>query len=114
MLKLSFENYQSKGQNKFRVDLAAPFIAWRPDMVKIKQDFAPYAKYKNIIVIGNGGSISSLEAYWRAFGGGRSEKKLTIVATMEPDYILMVRKQNPLNETLVIAISKSGNTVGVI
>ena len=114
MLKLSFENYQSKGQNKFRVDLAAPFIAWRPDMVKIKKDFAPYAKYKNIIVIGNGGSISTLFAFWRALRLTPYTKHLTIVPTMEPDFIARIKSQYPPADTVVIAISKSGDTVGVL
>ncbi len=114
MLKLTLANYRSSGRNKFSVEPTAPFIAWRPDMGKIKQDFAPYDKYHNIIVIGNGGSISTLSALHHALYPTPSTKRLTLVPTMEPDLITRVKKENPVADTLVIAISKSGDTVGVL
>lgn len=114
MLKLSFENYQPSSQNKFSVDPTAPFIAWRPDIAKIKEDFAPYKTNKNIIVIGNGGSISTLESFWSALRPATDDKRLTTLTTMEPDFIARVKSENPAANTLVIAISKSGDTVGVL
>jgi glucose-6-phosphate isomerase len=113
MLKLSFANYEAESQGKFVVDPQAPFIAWQPNVEVIKKEFGLYAKYQNYVVIGNGGSISTLEALWRALGAS-SAKKLTIVPTMEPDFLTLVKKENPLQDTLVIAISKSGDTVGVL
>ena len=114
MLKLTLANYQTGGKNKFSVDLAAPFIAWRPDIAKIKKDFAPFKNYKNIIVIGNGGSISTLFAFWRALHPADSRHQLIIVPTMEPDYIARIKGQYLSDDTVVIAISKSGDTVGVL
>jgi len=114
MLKLTLMNYQASGQNKFRVDPTAAFIAWRPDIAKIKQNFAPYENYKNIIVIGNGGSISTLFAFWRALHPAAAHRQLIIIPTMEPDYITRVKSQYPPTESVVLAISKSGDTVGVL
>jgi len=112
MIKISFENYKAASDGKFTCDAEAPFIAWRPDIETIKKEFAPYDKYQNYIVVGNGGSISTLEALWRALGS--SSKKLTIVPTMEPDFLVLVKRENPVKDTLVIVVSKSGDTVGVL
>ena len=80
-----------------------------------------YDNPKNIIVLGNGGSISSLKAFYefliRYSVSGRyadSERNLYIVDSPEPGPINKIRENCGVCDSLVLAISKSGNTQGVI
>ena len=66
------------------------FVKDRPPIEKIKEIAKKYANYKNIIVIGNGGSITSSFAFYSALGDGK--KNLHILHTMEPDYINKIKK----------------------
>ncbi|MFW6311913.1 MAG: hypothetical protein ACOC1K_06730 [Nanoarchaeota archaeon] len=88
------------------------FVKDKPPIKKIKQLASKYSKYKNIIVIGNGGSITSSQAFYTALGN--MKKKMYVLNTMEPDYVNKLKKNCKKKDTLVIPISKSGNTVGVI
>ena len=113
-MKLIIENFHEKESHKDKFPQSWPeFATYKPDITQIKKQFAPYEKYKNYIVIGNGGSISSLVGFWGAFGSS-SSKILEIVSTMEPDYLHELKQKYHTRDTLVIAISKSGTTVGVI
>ena len=113
-MKLTIENFSEKVSHKEKFPEAwAEFVTYKPDITQIKKQFEPYEKYKNYIVIGNGGSISSLVGFWGAFAY-QSKKNLEIVSTMEPDYLYDVMNRYHQKDTLVIAISKSGTTVGVI
>jgi len=113
MLKLILENYRAAPRKDKFPKIWPEFVGYQPDIQQIKRQFAPYEKYKNLIVVGNGGSISSLHGFWGALGG-KSEKNLEIVSTMEPDYLNYVERKYRQDDTLVIAISKSGTTVGVL
>jgi len=70
-----------------------------------------YRHYKKIILIGNGGSITSFWTYYKALP---HDRKAYLLNTMDPDLIAGVKKKCYKNDTLVVVISKSGNTVGVI
>jgi len=113
-MKLTFGNYseQKRFDGSFPVSWSE-FVTYKPSPTQIKKQFAPFLKYKNYIVIGNGGSISSLNGYWGALGVG-SKKNLAIVDSMEPDYLRALIAKYKSATTLVVAISKSGTTVGVI
>lgn len=113
-MKLTIENYCERAAHKDKFPGGwAEFATYKPDITQIKKQFEPYEKYKNYIVTGNGGSISSLVGFWGAFAH-QSKKNLEIVSTMEPDYLHDVMNRYHQKDTLVIAISKSGTTVGVI
>ncbi len=112
-MKLHFENYSKSGGGVSFPDSWPEFVTYEPSVTEIKKQFAPYEKYKNYIVIGNGGSISSLNGFWGAFGV-QSRKNLEVVSTMEPDYLRSITDKYQSDDTLVIAISKSGTTVGVL
>lgn len=77
-----------------------------------------YGRPKNIIVIGNGGSISSLKAYYAFLADNNVEKdrfaNLYIIDSQDPDYIKYVNDRCSISDTLVCPISKSGNTQGVL
>lgn len=67
--------------------------------------------YDNIIVVGNGGSITSYDAYIGALG---SKLKSYTVWTMDPEYLKDIKKKCSNGNTIVVAVSKSGNTLGQI
>ena len=80
----------------------------RTDMLKdLEKDF------KNLVIIGNGGSVTSFRALNYAFRDQHS-KNVEIVTTMEPGYLKHLDHSLRTDETLVMPISKSGNTTGVI
>jgi len=112
-MKLTIENYHESSSHKDEFPASWPeFATYVPPVDEIKKQFAPYEKYQNYIVIGNGGSISVLDGFWGAL---RSDSKnLEIIATMEPDYLREVVAKFRRDDTLVIVISKSGTTVGVL
>ncbi|MFT4343701.1 MAG: hypothetical protein ACMXYE_03050 [Candidatus Woesearchaeota archaeon] len=87
------------------------FAQYAPDIKKIKVLARKFSKKKNIVVIGNGGSITSFSYYAQALG---TKKKWYIISTMEPDALEDVRKKCIKKDTVIIAVSKSGTTVGVI
>ena len=80
----------------------------RTDMLKdLEKDF------KNLVIIGNGGSVTSFRALNYAFRDQHS-KNVEIVTTMEPGYLKHLDHSLRTDDTLVMPISKSGNTTGVI
>jgi len=83
-----------------------------PDLEAIKQAAEENSK-ENLILIGNGGSVTSFRALLYMF---MPEVKghVRIVTTMEPDYLNRISKEFDKEDTVVMPISKSGSTVGVI
>ncbi len=90
-----------------------------PDFTDVRPDFhslyeaADLDGYRNIVLIGNGGSVTSFRALYYSFIS-ESDKNVRIVTTMEPDFLHRVSRDMEAEDTLVIPISKSGSTVGVI
>lgn len=94
-------------------DLEVPdYIDYEPDIKKIKELKGQY-DFDNLIVIGNGGSITSFRAYYYAFIE-ETEVTVHLVTTMDPDYLDRLNHSTDKDDTLVMPISKSGQTVGVI
>lgn len=88
------------------------FTDIRPDIDEIKNTVEDY-EYENIVVIGNGGSVTSFRALLYTFMP-EVDKSVRIVTTMEPDFLHRVSREFSPEETLVVPISKSGSTVGVL
>ena len=88
------------------------FTDHEPDIGKIEQK-AEEHDFEHLVVIGNGGSITSFRAYLYAF---LDEVDIDVrpVTSMDPDYLNRLSKQLDPEKTLVMPISKSGETVGVI
>lgn len=86
------------------------FLSYQPDFDRIKKTADQFADKKHLIIIGHGGSISSFAGMYGALQG-QATKQVHIVSTIDPDYITEVKQLAPVAETLVIAISKSGETV---
>jgi glucose-6-phosphate isomerase len=87
------------------------FSEYNIDINKIKEDSKPLEKYENIIIIGNGGSVNSSRAFYNAID---SKRNFCFVMTMEPDFLNEVLTKYPKENSIVVAISKSGSTIGVL
>lgn len=88
------------------------FATYRPDIDGIYSR-AEEHEFENLVVIGNGGSITSFRAYLYAFLP-ETDVEVRLVTTMDPDYLNRLSRELDPEETLVMPISKSGETVGVI
>ena len=88
------------------------FISYKPGLRSIKAFAQRYARFKNLIIIGYGGSNTSFLALYKALYSGN--KNVEILNTVDPYEIRSIKKSYNKKDTLVIAISKSGKTLGVI
>jgi glucose-6-phosphate isomerase len=87
------------------------FAQYSPNFEEIDKLAKKYKNKKNIIVIGNGGSITSFHFFLTAL---KSNKNVFLVSTMEPDFLADVKSKCKKEDTVIIAISKSGTNVGPI
>ncbi len=91
------------------------FIDYRPDFALMKKLAVKYADKKNLIIIGHGGSVTSAQGMYGAFKSGvkagEASKSMYFVSTVDPDYITNIQNLASVEDSLVIAISKSGETV---
>lgn len=86
------------------------FINYQLDFKSLQAQLKPFEKLKKLIVIGNGGSINSFQAFKKALSN-KELKPSFILSTPEPDLIHYLRANFSSRETLVMPISKSGNTL---
>ncbi len=85
---------------------------YREDLGKLKSELSDLGgKYENILVVGNGGSITSFDAMFWALS---SKLDAQSIWTMDPFFLQRIRKNYPKEKTLIVAVSKSGNTLGQI
>jgi glucose-6-phosphate isomerase len=105
-------SFSGAGLLRSKIRIKTPsFASYIPNIKEINKTAKKYSKKKNIIVIGNGGSVNSFDYYINAL---KTKKNVFIVKTMEPDFLCDVKNKCSKKDTVIIAISKSGNTVGVI
>jgi len=90
-----------------KIDLPL-FAQYTPDFKSIEKLAKKYKSKKNIIVIGNGGSITSSNYFFSALS---KKKNFFPVSTNEPDFLAHVRSKCSKKDTVVISISKSGTNV---
>lgn len=87
-----------------------PFLSYKPDF-KLMADLADeFSKYKNVLVIGHGGSISTIWGIYNALMH-EATKSFYTLCTVDPDYITELKKTLTPENTVVVAVSKSGETV---
>jgi len=89
------------------------FALHEPPFGEISSYRKKFRKKKNLLVLGNGGSITSFNAIYGALGH-RAKKKASILNTMEPFSVLQAKKENPKSKTLVMPVSKSGNNIDML
>jgi glucose-6-phosphate isomerase len=92
-----------------QIELPEPaFLGVKPDFKKLKQIWQQFGAFQKILIIGHGGSVTSFLGMAQSLP---TLKDVFFLSTVDPDYISELKKKLPEHETLVIAISKSGNNV---
>lgn len=86
------------------------FLDYKPDFVLLEKLTKKYAGHKKMIVIGHGGSITTFAGLYGALKA-KSKKQVYLVSTNDPDYLSEVKAQTNPHDTIVVAVSKSGETV---
>ncbi|HLD04883.1 MAG TPA: hypothetical protein VJG90_04150 [Candidatus Nanoarchaeia archaeon] len=90
------------------------FATYTPDFARIYEAATQYGNLEHFIIAGRGGSITGFQALWNALGRFSTTKNVHILNTTDPERILYLKNKCPLYTTLLIVISKSGNTVDLI
>ncbi|HMQ01943.1 MAG TPA: hypothetical protein PKD79_02645 [Candidatus Doudnabacteria bacterium] len=105
--------YNTPEPQEFDADLNQDkpnFIEYRPDFVLLDKLARKYSSKKKLIVIGHGGSITTFAGLYGALKT-KSTKQVFLVSTNDPDYLSEVKAKTDPSDTLVVAVSKSGETV---
>lgn len=117
-MEIIFGNFEQKTkrlESKYRkiAGYEEPeFARYLPDTPFFEKTLRPYRKYRNIIVIGHGGSITSTQGIYCALKNSR--KKLFIIDTPEPDFISHIKEKCLKKDSLVLVVSKSGTNVDIL
>ena len=80
---------------------------------KFEFKFKKFKKFKNILVIGMGGSILGAKAIYD-FLKHKTKKNFIFIDNLDENYLKSIKKNNNLSKSLFIIISKSGNTIETI
>lgn len=105
--------YNTPNSEEFNHELISEipkFVDYQPDFALIQKFATKYANFKNIIVIGYGGSVTAFAGIAGALQN-RSSKQIEILSTVDPVTIARILKQYQPGNTVVVAISKSGETI---
>jgi glucose-6-phosphate isomerase len=97
-------------QNELSEVVQPPFLSYQPDWELINRLREECSAYTNILIVAHGGSVNSFIGLYNAFID-LSERKVKFLTTTDPDYIDHLKHKMPIESTLVVAISKSGETV---
>ncbi len=110
-MKLEFYNCpKPEDIENFKLPDEPEFLSYRPDFELIEKLAGKYGKYENILIVANGGSITSFYGFYNALKY-QAKKKAYFLSTVDPDYIFELKQKLKSENTLVIAISKSGENV---
>lgn len=90
------------------------FEAHKPDLEDIKSSLSRFMGYKRFILIGNGGSRTSAQAFYNGLKHFRRDAEFEFLTSCEPDWIRDIKSRFKPDDTLVIAISKSGENINSI
>lgn len=100
-------------ENKIRAIETPKFANYLPDLETINLLKEKYQHKKNFIIEGNGGSISTFRAFYECLGRDL-DKNVFLLDTDDPDFVTWVKNQCAPEDTLLIVISKSGNSIQAI
>jgi len=91
-----------------------PFFAkYAPDFEAISEVAKKYQDKKNIIVEGNGGSISTMRAFWGCCGNDTG-RNVFLLDTDDPDFIANIKSRCQKDDTLLIVVNRSGNNIQTV
>lgn len=83
------------------------FLDYVPDFEAMARVAEKFKNHKNIILIGNGGSLNSFFGYYFALKNSKT-KKVHFLNTVDPDYIQELKDSLDPSDTVVVSASKSG------
>lgn len=88
------------------------FATYEPDL-EVARELVDAKDYEALVVVGNGGSITSFRALLYAFLP-EVDVDVRMVTTNDPDYLNRLHKELDPENTIVMPVSKSGETATVI
>lgn len=110
-MKLDFYNCpQPENIKDAKLPEKPEFVKYKPDFELMKKLAGEYHGYKNLLIIGHGGSVTSFYGFFHALKY-QAKKDLYFLSTIDPDYIYELKQKLKPEDTLIISISKSGETV---
>ncbi len=110
-MNLEFYNCPDPEQlNSSILPQGVEFLEYVPNFELIEEVKQKYQEYENILVIAHGGSITTFYGLYSSLNF-QANKKAYFLNTTDPDYIYQLKKILGPADTLVVAISKSGETV---
>lgn len=110
-MKIEFYNCpEPEAFNTATIPEAPAFLSYEPKFDEMERIVEQYKDFKNLVIVGHGGSITSFYGMYHALRE-QASKQVYIVSTVDPDYIKEITDFLDPKDTLVIAISKSGETV---
>lgn len=86
------------------------FLSYEPNFGQIQEFVKKFESFKNLLIIGHGGSISTFLG-WYSAQKHLAVKQVFFLSSVDPDLISAYQRQLDPKHTLVLAISKSGETV---
>ena len=109
-MKLEFYNCPSPaGIESVKLPEVPEFVKYLPDFGLMEKTCSQYHQYRNILVIAHGGSVSSSFGFYNALKE-QTKKQMYFLSTVDPDYIYELKQTLKPENTLVVSISKSGET----
>ncbi|MEM3399251.1 MAG: hypothetical protein QXP42_00255 [Candidatus Micrarchaeia archaeon] len=108
------DNFVKNGIPIFQLYSPLELKGGKSDFQRIEELARKYDYVENIVVIGNGGSVTSSKFFYRALGVIGGERKAYFLDTVDPIDIAYVKRNCKPENTLIIPVSKSGTTVSVL
>lgn len=98
---------------KYTPDTNPDFVSYSPNFEVLEFIKNQYDHYTSLVIIGNGGSVNPFLSFYGSLKD-KVTKEVYFVSTVDPDFINEVKSKTNPETTLVITISKSGQTVSQI
>lgn len=120
MMKIDMENLSSHSLDLIDGLLAelrrseVPSFALHDQDLNMLEEHAEKIASKNIIILGHGGSITTFKGILGSAGRFKDDREFYLVDTIDPVHLRYVKESTDPEDTHVIAISKSGNTLTVL
>lgn len=110
LIKIKYYNCPEFNPKDVAITKAPSFVDYKPNFALIKHLSEKYASFEKLVIIGHGGSVSTFFGIYNLWQT-KSTKKVYFLSTVDPEYIIQVKNETNPKDTLVISISKSGETV---
>lgn len=91
------------------------FAKFEADLDRIKEAAEKIKGVDNVVIIGHGGSITTFKGLLGSVGRKMHHtKNFFLIDTVDPVYVGLVKAHCKIEDTHIIAVSKSGNTLTVL